>query len=613
MHRIYTLALIFFCVSLSSAQPVKKLLFLGIDGCRPDGIVAANTPALDTLMAHGTYCLEAQHIAPTISGPGWSSMLTGVWYTKHGVIDNTFTGSNYAQYPHFFVHLKQFDPTLFTASICQWAPVNTMIADSADLTINSTSTFAVADSAVVLLSTGDPDVLFLHFDDVDHAGHATGFGPQNPDYLAAITHVDSAIAKVIAAVEARPTYANEEWLIIVSTDHGGTGTSHGGNSTEERTIFQILSGGGMPVQQIVPATTSSISSTALSFNGTNQFASIPTVPAYNFGTATDFTIECRIITNGWTGDPSIISDKNWNSGLNKGFIIAGRTDGTTWKVNLGDGTNRIDINGGTINDGQMHHLTFSVQRTGLAKIYQDGVLVGSTSAAAIGDVFPNFPIGLAQDGTLAYPNFFNGIIDEVRIWNKAIDDTTVTDWACQNNISLHPDYANLIGYWKMNENIGTTIYDSSTTANNGMLINTPTWLTPFSGATCTDISNLPRMVDLAPTALKYFCVPIDTAWHLDGVSYSSFDCDTPLTVNNTINNTQSILIYPNPTNDQLTIETNSIIKEICITNTLGQVVIKQAAHNNKRTISTGHLLPGIYFITITDEANRKTTKKIIKE
>ncbi len=613
MRHICTLILALCSASMVSAQPVKKLLLMGIDGCRPDGIVAANTPALDSLMAHGTYCLETIHIAPTISGPGWSSMLTGVWYTKHGVTDNTFNNSNYAQYPHFFVRLKQFDPTLYTASISQWAPINTNIVDSVNHTANTTSTFAVADSLEALFAVADPDAIFLHFDDVDHAGHATGYGPQNPDYLAAIEHVDSAIAQVIAAVEARPTYTNEEWLIMVSTDHGGIGTGHGGNSEEERTIFLIMKGGGLPVQEIIPTTTSSISSTALSFDGVNQYASIPTVPAYNFGTATDFTIECRVLTSGWTGDPAIISDKDWNSGLNKGFVIAGRTDGTTWKVNLADGTTRIDINGGTINDNVLHHLTFSVQRTGLAKIFQDGVLIGSTSAAAIGDVFPNFPIGLAQDGTHAYPNFFNGIIDEVRIWNKAIADSTVTDWSCQPVTALHPDYANLIGYWKINESVGTTTYDSSTTANNALLINNPTWLTPFLGVQCQDDSNIPRMVDIAPTALKFFCVPIDTAWHLDGHPLSTFDCDTPLTIHSTIPTTNDIVVYPNPANDNLTVTANSIIKEISVYNTLGQLIIRQNCNNNKNEVNITQLQPGIYFITATDEANRKTTKRFIKE
>lgn len=36
------------------------------------------------------------------------------------------------------------------------------------------------------------------------------------------------------AIEARSTYAEEDWLIIISTDHGGTETDHGGQTAFER-------------------------------------------------------------------------------------------------------------------------------------------------------------------------------------------------------------------------------------------------------------------------------------------------------------------------------------------------------------------------------------------
>ncbi len=47
----------------------------------------------------------------------------------------------------------------------------------------------------------------------------------------------------MAAVRARPTYAQEDWLILMSTDHGRTADGdHGGDTPEERTIFYLASG-----------------------------------------------------------------------------------------------------------------------------------------------------------------------------------------------------------------------------------------------------------------------------------------------------------------------------------------------------------------------------------
>ena len=40
--------------------------------------------------------------------------------------------------------------------------------------------------------------------------------------------------------EARETYETEDWLIIVTSDHGGIGTGHGGASIQERMTFLVM-------------------------------------------------------------------------------------------------------------------------------------------------------------------------------------------------------------------------------------------------------------------------------------------------------------------------------------------------------------------------------------
>jgi predicted AlkP superfamily pyrophosphatase or phosphodiesterase len=227
-----------------AAPKTKKVLLLGIDGCRPDALIAANAPNLDALIADGVFLDRTQTGSDTISGPGWSSMLTGVWANKHGVHDNTFKGKNFKEYPHFFARLKEARPEAFCASIVHWQPIALFIVSQANVSKMPGDDTKVTDQAVALLSEGNPDVLFLHFDDVDHAGHAKGFHPTVPDYIAAIERVDGCIGRVLAALRARPTYAAEDWLILVSTDHGGRGTSHsdGADVPEIRTMFIIVSG-----------------------------------------------------------------------------------------------------------------------------------------------------------------------------------------------------------------------------------------------------------------------------------------------------------------------------------------------------------------------------------
>jgi predicted AlkP superfamily pyrophosphatase or phosphodiesterase len=103
------------------------------------------------------------------------------------------------------------------------------------------------------LVTAGTDVTFVHLDDVDHAGHDSGFSPTNPEYLEAIEGVDALVASMVDAVLARPTIGEERWLVALTTDHGGSMSGHGALDAENRTVFVILTDlGGDPAS--LPAT-----------------------------------------------------------------------------------------------------------------------------------------------------------------------------------------------------------------------------------------------------------------------------------------------------------------------------------------------------------------------
>jgi predicted AlkP superfamily pyrophosphatase or phosphodiesterase len=231
----------------------KKVLLIGIDGCRPDALKQARVPHLDQLIREGAFSDRAQTDDITDSGPCWSSMLTGVWRAKHGVRDNHFEGANYRQYPHFFRRLKQARPQAFTASVVHWAPINTRIVADADVVVASHHDSRVAEEAARLLRERDPDAVFVHFDDVDAAGHLRGFHPNVAPYRQAIERTDAHVGRLLEAVRGRRTYEREDWLILVATDHGGSARGHGRNVPEHRTIFLIVSGPAAVRARIDPA------------------------------------------------------------------------------------------------------------------------------------------------------------------------------------------------------------------------------------------------------------------------------------------------------------------------------------------------------------------------
>ena len=90
---------------LAAREP--KVLLIGIDGVRPDALVAADTPAIDALVADGCITLEASTSRYTVSGPAWSNVLCGVWPDKHRSTDNRFLITDYERFPSLFTLAKR--------------------------------------------------------------------------------------------------------------------------------------------------------------------------------------------------------------------------------------------------------------------------------------------------------------------------------------------------------------------------------------------------------------------------------------------------------------------------------------------------------------------------
>lgn len=245
MLLLLTLVSLFQTPPAPSGPPqVAKVLQIGIDGVRPDALVAARTPNLDRLAAKGCLTLNARTTSITSSGPAWTSILTGTRMSLHGVTDNSFEGSRVAIWDTWLGQLETRRPDSFTAAIAQWGPIHEQLTTQrVDISANVGSSAEVTASAKQLLTDQEHDLtaLFLHYDDVDHAGHEFGYSVDVPEYIAAIEAVDAEIGAVLETLEKRPHYAHEDWLTLVGTDHGGKDKGHGDDIPECRTVFMLMS------------------------------------------------------------------------------------------------------------------------------------------------------------------------------------------------------------------------------------------------------------------------------------------------------------------------------------------------------------------------------------
>ncbi len=616
MKQLSLLLLCLFTLSLHSQTITRKLLFIGIDGCRADVLMSSNTPNIHSLLDHAVYSTEGLCAYKTWSGNGWSSMLTGVWHTKHGVTDNTFSGSNYGNYPDFIHRMEAFDSTLKTISTVHWGPINSTIIQNADVENIVSTDLEVKNSAIASLTIDDPDVLFLDFDDVDHAGHGFGFSALFSEYVSAIETTDGYIGEILTALYNRPQYANEDWLVVLTTDHGGNENGHGRGSIDERSIFTIYNNPAFVAEQLNRDSISTTNTADELQLDAGTYARPIDQAAFAFGASQDFTIEFWVKPTDYTGDPAFISNKNWNSGLNTGFVISAQ-DGEFWKVNIGDGSNRADIEGGYLQPGQWHHLAVSFDRDGLMTAYEDGAFVGFEHLSSIGNIDSGLPFTINQDGTGNYGFDFNGTYRDIRVWNAVIPNDLLVNWANIPVNATHPFYTQLLANWKCDSSTETQFTDASPAGHHCPITGNFSWVNNQTNTfTVFDYSGTSREPDNAVTALTWMCIPIDTAWNLDGHSWVNECEENPLIAANSTE--LDFSIYPNPSNGQFTIQRNFTGKsqpQLRIFNSLGEIVIQQQISASTTQIhDISYLSKGVYLVQLVDELTGiKSTRKLILE
>lgn len=240
--------------TLPNGTSKDKVLVVGMDGLRHDRIDAAKAPNIKSLMANGTYGLSllyAYPMAATSSGPGWSTISTGVWPDKHGVKDNSFAGKNYAKYPGFLARLHQIRPELSLFAAVDWPELDThgTVTPGADAKLVYNNNYVVNDKVITdqtedILRNQNPDVVFVYFGETDEIGH--NYGAAHSKYLDAIDVQDGYLGRLMTAIKARPSYATERWTVIVTTDHGHLDAGgHGGSAIEERRTFVLAQGPGI--------------------------------------------------------------------------------------------------------------------------------------------------------------------------------------------------------------------------------------------------------------------------------------------------------------------------------------------------------------------------------
>lgn len=254
------------------AQRPKKVLFVIADGIPADVIERAHTPNLDAIAKAGAY-LRA-HVGgakgtysetPTISAVGYNSLLTGTWVNKHNVWGNNIKDPNY-HYSTIFRLLREQAPKKTEAIFSSWTDNRTKLVcegiaatgnirldwhsdgyetDTTDFPHDPDHNYMhriderVSEEAAACVRQHAPDLSWVYLEYTDDMGHMHGDGPA---FNTAVEEMDTQIGRIWQAIQYRQKKYGEDWLIIITTDHGRdeeSGHGHGGQSPRQRNTWIV--------------------------------------------------------------------------------------------------------------------------------------------------------------------------------------------------------------------------------------------------------------------------------------------------------------------------------------------------------------------------------------
>lgn len=249
---------------------IPKAIFVIVDGIPADVIETASTPHILELAGNDGYTrsyvggeIGGPSESPTVSAVGYNSLLTGTWANKHNVYNNAIEDPNY-QYWDIFRIAKHQDLSLQTALFSTWLENRTLLIGDGlseaggnkldyyfdgferdlvrfphDESRNYIKNIdeLVSNEAASYVQEHGPDLSWVYLEFTDDVGHMFGDGSQLTE---AVSLMDDNVGKIWQAVKSREITHDENWLVVVTTDHGrdaATGKSHGDQSARERTTW----------------------------------------------------------------------------------------------------------------------------------------------------------------------------------------------------------------------------------------------------------------------------------------------------------------------------------------------------------------------------------------
>ncbi len=229
----------------------RRLVFIGLDGWAGNTYEQSDMPYVKQLAKEGAMTLEKRAVLPSSSAINWASIFMGAGPEVHGYLNwgskapemqqPTGTVKTHNIFPTVFQLARQQKPDVRMGLFYEWDGIKYLTDTLAFDHHEQTKDGHTAQIAAEYIKANKPDVTVIVFDNPDHTGHGKGWG--SPEYYATMMQLDKDVATIISAV--KDAGMADDTVVMVTGDHGGSGTGHGGTNMAEVNSPLIMWGAGI--------------------------------------------------------------------------------------------------------------------------------------------------------------------------------------------------------------------------------------------------------------------------------------------------------------------------------------------------------------------------------
>lgn len=517
----------------TTGNKARKVLVISIDGVSGEALKTIAPPNIQKMLEHSKYSYNVLPSIVSTDASTWVTLLTGVGYAKHKIRDSTFVydpgdfdeNSSVPYFPTLFNYILPSKPQYNMAMVTPW-PELAHYTRILNESISVAGDQAVKDSTISLLKSKTAlGLMFVDFHEAELAGYAGSFSATDAAYKAAVLKADEYIGAIMNALENRENYDKEDWLVIVTTNHGGS-------AAQPKPGFMICANAALTKAEVKKAGFNAVTLTGAGQGG--GYATMDPVVNGNrvYDFQKDFTIQFDALFGAKSGGYPYFFGNKWqlNGSDFPGFSLL-IDYYPTWTFNSTSGSKfQVKTNSSVLGDSKWHTIGFTVKEntdgSRTVAVYLDGVFKADGNLPSGADLNSAYPLTIGWMPASGGSDYQETNVHNIKLFDVALDAASMEKNKCVSDYTKLTHFDDLVGFWACDEATGGVFLNSMNSQCPFLLQGTFDWknmkstvpcsVTPPSEEEANAVSIVPSNADVAALIFYWLNIEVKSDWNMDG-------------------------------------------------------------------------------------------------